>query len=404
MGKQHQRKSDIKRVQKHQPVVSDHDELNHASPNTGFSLPPATIMKLQRTIGNAAVQRLLTGKESNPQETAEKPSPTISQNTPHVQRFTSLGQFEVKYRIYDSKTFPLKVGTTEEWKKRLEDMDEEEEYTEHLAAFLWLSRDPMLLKKGQHRLGDKFLQMPSRAPTDEEKMAFVRALYTTGKKLDLPDDFGMFESDEGGLYVFDLRAGLAELIREYGGRVIAEFGNRAFDRTGVTELANEGGAETRGAMLESAMATAYKGVDLYVTALTVLDDKKREIEKMRASETIRNAGRVIKVTLQEHDAAFKARQEWQSSWLGKVFDQLWELVPGGGVISSTAKSLLAEGFKKSFTELPSAGDPSAQIGLMSDQFVNRVNQLVEKEDAFMGITLSAADANAIINGFEASRD
>jgi hypothetical protein len=317
---------------------------------------------------------------------------------------TTLGQFEVKQRIYDSKDFPLKVGTTEEWKKLLEDMDDESDYTDHLAAFLWLAKDPWLLKKGQHRWGDKFIQMPSRAPTDEEKMAFVRALYTTGKKLDLPDDFGITGDDEGGIYVVDLRSGLATLIREYGPRVIAELGNRVIDRTGVTELANEGGEETRGAMLESAAATAYKGVDLYVTALTVLDDRQREIEKARASETIRNAGRVIKITLKEHDAAFKARQEWQSEWLGRVFDQLWDLVPGGGVISSTAKSLLAKGFKESFTELRATSDPRGQMDAMADSFANHVNQLVEKEDAFTGMVLSAADANAIINGFEAVRD
>lgn len=402
MGHQHQRKSEVERNRKRPPPGSDREDLSNLARTTAPSFSPSTILKLQRMIGNQAVQRLLGSKAPKQQYAAETSAPTSG--TPQVQRFTSLGQFEVKYRIYDSKVFPLKVGTTDEWKKLLEDMDEEDEYTQHLAAFLWLSRDPMLLKKGHHRLGDKFLQMPSRAPTDEEKMAFVRALYTTGKKLDLPDEFGIFDSDEGGLYVFDLRAGLAALVREYGGRVIAEFGNRAFDRTGVTELANEGGAETRSAMLESAMATAYKGVDLYATALTVLDDRQREIEKMHASETIRNAGRVIKVTLQEHDSAFKARQEWQASWLGRVFDQLWELVPGGGLITGTAKSLLASGFKKSFTELPSAGNPSAQIGLMSDQFVNHVNQLVEKEDAFTGVILSANDANAIINGFEASRD
>jgi hypothetical protein len=388
------------KIHRHEDT-NDRRELLKAESADSASISPNSTLGLPCTLGNRAVQRLLAGDKAMQQTEAgtevspERSSPTISQGAPgHLQRFTSLGAFEVKYRIYDSKLFPLKVGTTEEWVKRLENMDEEDEYTEHLAAFLWLSRDPMLLKKGHHRLGDKFLQMPSRAPTDEEKMAFVRALYTTGKKLDLPDKFGITDDDEGGLYVFDLRAGLATLIQEYGGRVIAESGNRSMNRVGVTELASEGGEETRRAMIESAMATAYKGVDLYVTALTVLDDRQREIEKMRASETIRNSGRVINITLKQHDAAFKARQEWQATWLGRVFDQLWALVPGGGLISGTAKSLLGDGFKKSFTELPKSSDPSEQVDVMADNFVNQVNQLV----------LTASDANAIINGFESVRD
>jgi hypothetical protein len=411
MDNQYHQKSNLQPTRKRYPEGLDHNKLQKTDVNRAV-LSPASIIGLQHLIGNAAVQRLLAGdRRSRPGTgqavaSAEGSSADISQGSPgFVQRMTSLGQFEVKQQIYDSKVFPLTVGTTDEWKKLLEEMDDEEDYTANLAAFLWLANDPALLRKGRHRLGDQFLSMPSRAPTDTEKMAFVRALYTTGKDLDLPDKFtNPFDDDEAGVYVFDLRAGIAALIRDYGGRVIAELGNRVIDRTGVIELAKEGGTEARGAMLESAAATAYKGVDLYVTALTILDDSRREIEKASASETIRNAGRVIKTTLREHDAAFKERQEWQAVWLGRVFDQLWDFVPGGGIISATAKSLLANGFKESFTELPATSDPRRQMDLMADKFASQVNQLVEKEDAFMGIKLSSADANAIINGFEATRD
>ncbi len=378
----------------------DRMNAHQTEPQTSSSTS-ASILRLQRTIGNQAVMRMLGAKK--PQETeSAKASTAVSQDSPGLlRRFTNLGQFEVNQRIYDSKVFPLKVGSTDEWIKLLEDMDDEDEYTEHLAAFLWLANDPMLLKKGQHRMGDKFITMPSRAPSDKEKLDFVRALYKTGKKLDLPDNFSRLSGgdDEGGIYVFDLRAGLAGLIRDYGAQVIAESGNQHIDPTSVSELANEGGQETRSAMLESAAATAFKGVDLYVTALNIIDDRKRDVEKMIASETIRNAGRVIRLTLKEHDAAVKAREDA----LGQIFDHVWGAIPGGDTLTSIGKTILGQGFKAQFQAAAKIGDPEEQMEAMNINFVNHVNKLVGNEQATHGAPLTAADANAIINGFEAVR-
>lgn len=408
MSHQNRHKSTREQVPLHR-LRSAEEVLPNAEATVNPLMTSNTVMRLQRTVGNQAVLRMLgrdekvRGEEQS-DATSAPASLTVSAAPGQVQRMTELGQFEVNnYKLYGSKTFPLIVRTTEEWKKKLENMDDEDDYTSNLAAFLWLAKDPMILKKKQHRLGDLFITVPQRAPTDEEKMDFVRALYTTGKKLDLPDKFGVFDDETYGAYVPDLRMGLAALISEYTPRVIAEVGNQAIDRKGVTELAKEGGGEARGAMIESAAATAYKGVDLYMTATTIVDNREREVEKMRASETIRNSGRVIKIALEQHKASFKAHQAWTESMLGKVFDQLWGLVPGGGLISGTAKAILADGFKASFTELVDLNDPSERIDAMADNFVNHVNKLVEKPDAFTGTVLTATDANAIINGFEAVR-
>lgn len=58
MGNQHRQKPVVDRHQQRRPEVSDHN-ADSGEPKPGFMLSPAAIMKLQRTIGNQAVQRLI---------------------------------------------------------------------------------------------------------------------------------------------------------------------------------------------------------------------------------------------------------------------------------------------------------------------------------------------------------
>lgn len=69
MSNQLQRKSEPNRSRKSRPKVSDHDDVHKAESNAGFTLPAATIMRLQRTIGNQAVMRLMSKTNTTPATT-----------------------------------------------------------------------------------------------------------------------------------------------------------------------------------------------------------------------------------------------------------------------------------------------------------------------------------------------
>ena len=83
MGMHHQKNTETDRVQKRRPQVSDHDDWRGTEPSATLALSPAAIMKLQRTIGNQAVQRLLAGSKSN---VAQQPKRQIGSGVPTIQR------------------------------------------------------------------------------------------------------------------------------------------------------------------------------------------------------------------------------------------------------------------------------------------------------------------------------
>lgn len=86
MGNQLKRTSDKEQAQNRHPEVSDHGDLRGTEANAAFALSPAAIMKLQRTIGNQAVLRLLSGNESG--KGNGKPVQQTDSTVPLIQRET----------------------------------------------------------------------------------------------------------------------------------------------------------------------------------------------------------------------------------------------------------------------------------------------------------------------------
>ena len=77
MGNRYQKKSDPGRARNHPTQISGHDGRHNAESNAAFASPPAAIMKLQRTIGNRAVQRLLTQQSLSAGSDAPHATPNL---------------------------------------------------------------------------------------------------------------------------------------------------------------------------------------------------------------------------------------------------------------------------------------------------------------------------------------
>lgn len=327
------------------------------------------------------------------QEPDSGAAPQVSRRVSRrVQRWTSLGYWTWTNPFTKN---PVKrdiiVGTEQEWKNRLKNMDESGEINTYLDGFLTAVAYPSELTRTTDRNFENYQNHIVRAPNDVEIMAFMRALYTVGGDLDLPNGGW---NDDGGVVLYNLRDKLSKTIQLYGGRVIQEFGQKGLviGEEGVTALAKEGGAETRQALLLNAGATAMKGIDLYVTAARQSQGNEREVAKSQASETINNAARIIRHTLAEHDAQMKIEQTIAAT----VFDTVWGTIPGGGSLTSTAKSVLGAGFKMMIEAAGKNDKPAKQAEAMNAEFVTHVRQLVPDP-------LQAVEANALIAGFEAIR-
>jgi hypothetical protein len=287
------------------------------------------------------------------------------------------------------------VGTEEEWRSRLRNMDDEDE-CEFARGFLETVNDPGLVGRTAHpnRFAN-YVNTITRAPTDAEVMAFMRALYGLGDDLDLPNTVW-----ESGPFSRWVNREFSALIGRYQGRVIQEVSARGevISSKGVTAVAQQGGAAVRHAMIANAGATALKGIDLVKTANTrpagtPEEVRLREEARRNAFETIRNSGRTIRLVLEEHDA----RVSFEQAMIGTVFESVWEMIPAGGALASGAKELLKLGLSQMLRNAATDDGPRAQAEKINDEFVPAVNRLVAAGH------IDAADANGAINGFESVR-
>jgi hypothetical protein len=309
-----------------------------------------------------------------------------------VSRWASLGYHSWQDPLIHSRTvrISVNVGTEAEWRELLANMDNEDDY-KFAQGFLEVANDPSVVGQREHPNDfANYKNMIMRAPNDEEVMAFMRALYSLGSDLDLPNT--VFE---GGPFIHYLRKEFSELIARYQGRVIQEASARGevISIGGVTAVAEQGGEQIRRSMIINAGATAMKGIDLVKTANSMAVGSERQVARRNAFETIRNAGRTIKAVLDVHDAEIA----FQQAAIGMVFESVWEMIPAGGALAIGAKEFLKLGLSRMLQDAAENDSPKTQAEAINAAFVQTVNNLVP------GGHIDAADANGAINGFEAVR-
>ena len=324
---------------------------------------------------------------------------TIHRAPQMISRWISLGSWSWDYPMYREPhrvTVTVRVGTEEEWRQALRNMDDYDEYRYYVQGFLEAIVDPQATTRRRHQHEFRnFRNNVRRRPSHREIMVFMRALYTLGRELDLPN----YPFEMGGIARYAMQADLSRVVQQYQSFVIQEFSQRGevVPEAGVRGVAQQAGSRVRIAMLQNAGATAMKGADLVATANRMPDgtsaqELAKDIARRNAFETIRNAGRTIRHTLTEHNAVVAFNQSIAQG----IFNTVWSAVPGGGALTSVAKDILKTGFTEMIKTASQSDDPSRQAERINAKFVLHVNQLVPRH-------LSATDANGAINGFEAIR-
>jgi hypothetical protein len=334
------------------------------------------------------------------QQAAAQPNTIQSASKNIVQLRTDLGYHSWTSTFMGRQTIHRSVIalTQQEWEARLRNLDEESEYRE-VQGFLECAISPGIANQTSHPFGwPDYVNHIDRAPNREEILDFMRALYSVGSDLDLPDGGW---GDEGGPFRLSLREQIATLISRYQGFIIQEFSEQGnvIPEANVAAIVDETNADyvfSRGVMMSiinNAGATAMKALDMAVTANNFTDQLQRETSLATAYEMVRNAGRTIRYAITQETIQIQFNQAVVSN----IFDTVWGTLPGGGALTGVAKDLLKLGLKTMLEEASEQEGSTAQAEALNNGFVRYANQLVRD-----GHTTSAIIQPAI-NGFEAVR-
>lgn len=284
---------------------------------------------------------------------------------------------------------PIKVGDERDWADKLKDVDDDA-YHQFFQGFLSAVADPSSIGKNPFGFGN-FESNVTSLPQREDIMAFMRALYYSGSSLDLPD-WGDWEMST--IFRIKLENDLSTVITMYQGFAIEESirSGKPFTSEGLESLAEQGGVKVDVAMINNAVATAYKAIDLLVAANAIKTADSRELARSKAFTLINKAGETIKYTLKGRAIALAFDQKIASA-LTSIFDFVWGLIPGGSIETAALKSVLRIGYTKGFEAAAAADTLEGQIEAITNNFELHVRKLVPK-------SLSALDEGVATNNFK----
>jgi hypothetical protein len=352
-----------------------------ARPAAAPAPPEAEMLALQRGAGNAAVSRMLT-----------------TGGPARISRWQNLGTESWKIPSFTKREMTVWVGTKEEWSSRLDNIDDDDEYQEDLWGFLEVSNNPSIVGRTvppSHISDDpqkvNYQNTVKRAPNQAEKLAFLQALFEKADDLDLWHGGTL----EGGTFVHLADRELSQFIANNQDLYLLAMAQegRPIKASGVEAVAEQGGKKAAMSMITNAGATAHKGVDLLVTASRKDPGTEREVAHATAYELIRNSGRTIAAVLKQHDAAV----QFQQGVVGAVFDHVWGLIPGGGMIRNAGMAALKYGLGEALKKASEDDGPSEQAEAINAEFVVTCNKLVQAGE------MKSAEMQDAINGFEAVR-
>jgi hypothetical protein len=359
----------------------EHPEAEPRTEPRTADAEPAGLLELQRQAGNAAVSRMLAGGAGG--------------GTRRLARWVNLGTESWKIPGFTERSMTVWTGTKSEWSGRMDDIDDQDEFEDDMWGFLEASNDPGIVGRTRppsHISNDparvNYQNTIKRAPSQSEKLAFLEALYEKAGDLDLWHG-GAFE---GGPWLHYADKDLATFIAENQGLYLAAkaAAGERMSTSGLTAVAEQGGRQATMAMITNGGATAHKGVDLVMTA-NRKEGREKEIAKAQANQLVRNAAQTMRAALAANDA----RVAFERAVIGFVFDQVWEMIPGGGELVSAGKALLKAGLEKGLDAATKDDGPGDQVETINDNFVKTCNGLVSSGH------IDNADAQDAILSFEA---
>ena len=279
-----------------------------------------------------------------------------------VNRWAILGSWRWPHPIHGEarmQEVAIRAGTTAEWRSVLRSMDTEREFRDYLEGFLLAALDE--LPRGAPRApritaggtapgtpgagggvsyGGQYYRAQITRPSDDQIRTLLRALYTLGGGLDLPD-WGFIERTPSlDQYYMPL---LHRFVGRYQNLIIAEMsevwrgGTMEAERIGA--VASQGGAGMRLQMMQNAAAAALAAVDTRAAA-------RNEVQERYAMNIIANSGRIIRVVVE----TARLEMQMRESVANTIFDVVWAAVPGGQtagvrVLNAAAKEVLKTGMR-----------------------------------------------------------
>jgi hypothetical protein len=265
------------------------------------------------------------------------------------------------------------VQSEAEWRVTLSNLDDESELMA-VRGFLCLAVDPSYADRTTHPNGfSNFSSNISRAPSDQDIMAFMKALYSSGSQLDLPNHVG--EAHGNGVTVQNFRTRVATLIAQYQDRVLLALSERGevVKEENIAAVVSQGDdSRIVSAMICNGVASATAGLDMIASAPEGQDGQGH---RTTAFSMIRNAGRTVRYTLKEHNAILQARADMMSA----AFETVWAAVPGGGAIGEAAKEGLKQMTVAAINNMAQESSADAQGAALTVEFEQAANALLRSE-------------------------
>ena len=311
--------------------------------------------------------------QSYTRKTEDKVSSIIDTKKTIVQPKESLGSVSWDSMFCSKKPcsrigYSVVIMTENEWKSTLKNLDDKNELRA-VRGFLFLATNPSYARQTKHPLGfENFRNNIKRAPNKNEIMNFMRALYSLGDELDLPNT--VFEASGAEAAIF--RDRVSKLISLYQASVLNEMAERGdtVEEKNIKAIVEQGDdRDITMNMIYNAVATAYKGLDLIASSKLGADGKS---QRTKAHTLMRNAGWTARFTLEKHDSLIKAREH---SMLA-TFNIVWGAVPGGGALTTVAKGILAHGAKEVIKAMNSGNNLKAQTEGLRAKFEEAAHTMI----------------------------
>jgi len=219
------------------------------------------------------------------------------------------------------------VGSEEDWRSVLVDADNEETYRTHLQGFLELAVNPNIVNQKGHAYATEFENTITRAPSQPEILAFLKALYGLGDRLALAPNvfvnaFNLTKWPE------DMRTNLRKFLEKYQGEWIQAVsetkpskGSTVVGQSEVEAVASEGGISVSNSMINNGIHTAQEGVARLAFAHAKNDEQGKDF----AQNIIMNSARVIRHALDVRNARLQEIREMSMIVLDVIFADILQV-------------------------------------------------------------------------------
>ncbi|WP_051313184.1 DUF4157 domain-containing protein [Sporocytophaga myxococcoides] len=328
-----------------------------------------------------------------------------------VPGMTNLGSFSYIHAISQKRVNEyVLTASKEKWATVLKYADSGPNFMTFIIGFLKASNDPSWIKNGDPNVmkqNGKVINI-TRAPSDQEKLEFLKALYGVeiNSEVDLVDSW-----HEKGLDSYEgvTTPELAEFIGKHQHLLVnyasGKKGDQQLGSAGIKNLATQGTPDvTNPVLVKSMMQSAFSNA-ISATKIILADslnEKANGTSSIDAYDMVVNSAIILNNTLDSYGSSIKDMQ----AGLGVVFDNVWGAIPipGNAVVKFIAGK--AQDYLKA--ELTSSMNLPVTDN-MKEEYINKYSSFVktacikileENSDKIDSRNLTLSYGN-LISGFKA---